>query len=247
MLLTVTLLIVWTAWVLFIPWFLVHRSAWRLPAIFTVTWFLLAPLRLGITWRDYLIIWLGVYLAAAVVRLRRDAGPSVPIALEAVAGMLWLWIDGGAPYYRFVVMSALGLTIAAIVAAVTPRSRRVLVSGLPSRRSTDTGDLRSGPWPPAPAYARHNLRPTQQVAPRPVPHQAIVGNPDLDGEQRSGAGLGDRQPRDPFTVVLIACFEEPGFGFGRLPGTSPGHPQDSRGSGLGWLRRLPHRPTPDAC
>lgn len=101
----------WTLWLLVALWLVGWRLGWaRWILLFGFCAIaLLLGFTTGLSWRGYLMAWLGVHVvlatavAASIVVGRRL---QVPAALVSLAGLATLWVQGGAGHWQYVAWSA---------------------------------------------------------------------------------------------------------------------------------------------
>jgi hypothetical protein len=142
----ILLLSLWTVWILIGLWLLQDRGPVLL--IVFVPFALVLALATGITWRSYVMAWLGVLIllaALAILQGRRQ----VLSAAVSLGGLLWVWFQGGTEYSQYVVdaLLAIAFTTAgyAICRAVTVRNlRRDLDTALARARNAELrhGEIR---------------------------------------------------------------------------------------------------------
>jgi hypothetical protein len=117
MLALTVLLSLWTAWLLFSLFFLARTAGIVLAAGFLALWFLLV-FATSLSWRNYLMIWLCVPIAITAGQVmagdRAQLRPRLAVAAGSAAGLVWLWLAGGAAHAQYVVAAILGLLAAVL-------------------------------------------------------------------------------------------------------------------------------------
>ncbi len=117
MLALTVLLSLWAAWLLFSLFFLARTPGIVLAAGFLALWFLLV-FTTSLSWRNYLMIWLCVPIAIAAGQVMAGDHPQLrsrlAVAAGSMAGVVWLWLAGGAAHAQYVVVAILGLLAAVL-------------------------------------------------------------------------------------------------------------------------------------
>ncbi|HTT54297.1 MAG TPA: hypothetical protein VMH35_23145 [Streptosporangiaceae bacterium] len=115
------LLSLWTAWLLISVVLLGRAAGAGLAAGFLALWALLV-FTTSLSWRNYLMIWLCVPMAIALGQVaageRAYRGARLAAAAVSAAGLLWLWLAGGATHAAYVVAAALALLGAAVLSGL---------------------------------------------------------------------------------------------------------------------------------
>jgi hypothetical protein len=116
----VLLLSLWTAWLLFSLTVLGRAAGIVLAALFLALWALLV-FTTSLSWRNYLMIWLCVPAAIALWQVlageRSGLRSRLAVAAVSAAGVLWLWLAGGAAHAPYVLTAVLGVLAAALFSA----------------------------------------------------------------------------------------------------------------------------------
>ena len=129
------LLVLWTVWLLVaLPLLGRGGAGFGLLAVFVPLALVLA-FRTEITWRSYLIIWLIVHMllaAMAAYEYRQQIG----MAAGSLAGVLWLWGQGGWQYGGYLLTGVLIVVAVATLIGLGAGSCWVLVTR-PARKQAD--------------------------------------------------------------------------------------------------------------
>jgi hypothetical protein len=186
---TILLLSAWTLWLaIALPMLAPGRR--RIPA---AVLFVLLSIAMwawtDVTWRSYLMAFL---LGHAVISgyagwaatWRHQRGDLISAAVSSV-GLIWLWLDGGAAYWRFVAAALLVVGLGGAAGWLIRYAVRSTAPDVAATRRPTPGEISA----PRPAVAtalpppRPRAEPTPETppAPRPDPAPPTVVYPELDG------------------------------------------------------------------
>ncbi len=217
------LLSLWTAWLLISVVMLGRGAGVVLAAGFLALWALLV-FTTSLSWRNYLMIWLCVPVAIALGQVmageRSYRGARLAAAAVSAAGLLWLWLAGGATHATYVLAAALALLGAAAVSGLGFGTCWLYFYG-PARQAKKSAESRRERAEQSAARAEH--RTTQTLAEleqaQRACHHLTAENARLRAARPAPPPRSSPEPgrqatfsappatvQDPATLITVTCY-----------------------------------------